>query len=660
MSYNSKYTGSQVESLLDAVPGKQDALVSGESIRTVNGQSLLGSGDIAVGGTDIYETVLVTLASNQTQPDASLVGAAVHVKYSDVDEAQEWQGEALSFKVPTSLPYTVEYPEVAGYLKPDDPASRTAVAGRLRELTATYNREAVLVSLASNQPSDESSLLGAEVTVRSGETVLHTFTWEGQALAFGLAFGTEYSVEASAIEGYRTPSVRTFTAGQASREVSFEYLAEVVTVTLASDDGTDVTGQTVTVNGVSHEYAAPVSAKVPFGTEYSVSVSDRDSYTTPAAQTFTAGQASRAVTMTYAYCPIKYSYITLNQGITDPAGMIGGDVNGEVIQWIRANSHRVLGKYTAAGTMTYCRLKDDDGTKYHDGTTADLTGGAGDVFMKLPQFWYKAEETSADVWRIGFADGRPDDTWTEWSGSDLIGVYEAYNTGSKVYSRSGVASTGSVSQANFKSYARARGEGFSIVKWRHHCIMAFLFYAQYGNMNCQAQCGAGTSSYTKSTGQTNSLGMTDTTAANGNSMSINFWGLENWWGNKYEWVDNVAVKDYVWSVTEDDGTVRKAGTAVSSSGWITKTLVGAHLDLLPTAVGGSDTTGYCDYYSASSGSRVVARSNSNSSTSGGVAFAGAVYVSSGTDTDIGARLAFSGSLAEAESVEAYKALKAIG
>ena len=307
--------------------------------------------------------------------------------------------------------------------------------------------------------------------------------------------------------------------------------------------------------------------------------------------------------------------------------------------------------------MTYCRLKDDDGTKYYDGTSATLTGGEGDVYMKLPRFWYKAEETSTDVWRIGFANGRPDDTWTEWEGNDLIGVYEAYNTDSKVYSRSGVAPTGTVSQANFKSYARARGEGFSIVKWKHHCIMAFLFYAQYGNMNCQAQCGAGTATGEKETGQTNSLGMTDTTTANGNSMSINFWGLENWWGNKEEWMDNVAISNYVWRVTEDDGTVRTAGKGCSSSGWISKTLIGAHLDLIPTAVGGSDTTGYCDYFNGSYGQRMVVRSGRYSDTDGGVAYAG-------TSVDayafIGSRLAFSGRLVEAKSVEAYKALKAIG
>ena len=66
------------------------------------------------------------------------------------------------------------------------------------------------------------------------------------------------------------------------------------------------------------------------------------------------------------------SYITLDMTITDPATMVTGDVNGAVIQWIRANSHRVVAKKTAEGQVTVCQLKDDDGTKYHDGS--DATG----------------------------------------------------------------------------------------------------------------------------------------------------------------------------------------------------------------------------------------------------------------------------------------------
>lgn len=50
MSYNSKYKGSEIEELLDSVGDKQDKLVSGTNIKTINGQSILGSGNIEISG----------------------------------------------------------------------------------------------------------------------------------------------------------------------------------------------------------------------------------------------------------------------------------------------------------------------------------------------------------------------------------------------------------------------------------------------------------------------------------------------------------------------------------------------------------------------------------------------------------------------------------
>jgi hypothetical protein len=358
------------------------------------------------------------------------------------------------------------------------------------------------------------------------------------------------------------------------------------------------------------------------------------------------------------------SFIIIDQTITDPAAMISGDVNGKAIQWIRNNSHRYLGKYTAAGKMTVCQLNDSDGTKYSDGTTANLTGTEGDVWMKLPRFFYHAEEIETDVWKIGFGLDKVDNTWKEWDGTDLIGVYEAYNTGSKTYSRSGVATTGSISQAIFKTYARARGDGYTIVKHKHQNIMAFLFYAKYGNTNCQALIGSGTNSYTKNSGETNALGMVDTQAAtNGNTQSINFWGLENWWGNKYEWLDNVVCNPVsangVWCVTEDDGSTRDVQGVVAND-WVyfKKMVIGKNLDLvMKVADAASGTTGYCDaQYISNSTARVVARSCYNSNANGGVACAAASYDSSGTSAYIGSRLAFRGEITEAESVAAYKAI----
>jgi hypothetical protein len=48
MSYNSKYKGSEVEELLESIDDKQVKLVSGTNIKTINGESILGSGDIEV------------------------------------------------------------------------------------------------------------------------------------------------------------------------------------------------------------------------------------------------------------------------------------------------------------------------------------------------------------------------------------------------------------------------------------------------------------------------------------------------------------------------------------------------------------------------------------------------------------------------------------
>ena len=149
--------------------------------------------------------------------------------------------------------------------------------------------------------------------------------------------------------------------------------------------------------------------------------------------------------------------------------------------------------------------------------------------------------------------------------------------------------------------------------------------------------------------------------ANGNSQSINFWGLENWWGNKYEWIDNVVVDSYVWKVTEPDGTVRTPGKAGSVSTYITKMLFGDQCDLIPLESKGTETTGFCDYgYTTSSSARVVQRSSNSAYSSGGVAFVNAYDVSSVTSSSYGSRLAFRGQCVEAESVATFKSLTAIG
>jgi hypothetical protein len=140
--------------------------------------------------------------------------------------------------------------------------------------------------------------------------------------------------------------------------------------------------------------------------------------------------------------------------------------------------------------------------------------------------------------------------------------------------------------------------------------------------------------------------MTDTTASNGNADNTKFWGLENWWGDKCEWIDNVDVNNYVWTIKDINGNTKRTGLTASStsSQFITKMLLSENLDLIPTGVGGTETTYYCDKYYCNSGSRVVARSYSYASTLGGVVYVNANYASSYTSTNYGSRLAFTGAI----------------
>lgn len=379
---------------------------------------------------------------------------------------------------------------------------------------------------------------------------------------------------------------------------------------------------------------------------------------------YTGLNSSRRVRPFAAYGD-EVSIITIDQTNDDPATRVSGDINGSVIQYIRNNSHRVLAKKTAGGVLTYCQLNDADSTQYYDGTTAALDGTEGDVFLKLPEFYYKG--TEGNQVQIMFAMKQVDSEYIRWDPNTLIGVYEAYRDNSKIYSRSGVRSTVNVSQSTWKTYAAARGTGYQLVDWQIHCVMGCLYYAMYGNTDCQSSIGKGTDSYDKPTGQTNSLGMTDTVAGgNGDSQSINFWGLENWWGNKEELIHDYDNPANSLSTTVNDpvnGGTRSLPIFSYYGYYPKKMKFGRYLDLIATTddpKNDSDTVGYCDYQwwpgSTIAEPRVMVRSFSHSYTIGGIAYASASYKASVMVSDHTSRLAFRGSLIEETNVETFKAI----
>ena len=160
--------------------------------------------------------------------------------------------------------------------------------------------EKINLTLTSNQSSAD-DLLGATITLSYG-SYSEDFVWEGKTLTFSVMQYITYTLTFSSVSGYKTPaSLELVAVADNVRQIDAEYQTEVVTVTVSAYSGVSVSGQTVTINGVTTTLTASgvVSQKVPYGTSYSVSVNDKDGYNSPATQTFTASQPVRSVSMVY-------------------------------------------------------------------------------------------------------------------------------------------------------------------------------------------------------------------------------------------------------------------------------------------------------------------------------------------------------------------------
>lgn len=585
-------------------------------------------------------------ASNPTLNVNNKGAKSIYWNGSPLPSSQYWSAGAV-----IEFLYDGSYYHMLGAVKDKD---ITNLSTRVQEIEGFFEEGAKLnLSIKSNQGTD-STISAVKATIEyDGQSV------QAGSGVIGLPVFTDIKIIFPDVAGYKTPAPLEFTTGALPVVYEVTYETELVNVTVTAWDGTSVVGQIITINGTQYTWdGTTIQHKVPFGTEYKVSGNSKDGYIEPE-KTFTASLATRNVTAIYS--AMVGSWITLNQTITDPATMLSGDINGEHIQLIRNNSHRYLGKYTADGTMTVCQLDDTDSTLYADGSAATLTGEEGDVFMKLPKFYYIARERQTDVWSIGFyyGDSAPSSAWKEWDGNDLIGAYEATYSSKKLYSVSGKY-IGFKSQEGYKEWARARGNGYSLIKWKHHCIMAFLYYAMYGNMNCQSTIGSGTTSE-DATGYRNNFGMEDYGVG-----IINFWGLENWWAqrNRNTLLDNVLVSvswpQAKWEITEDDGSVREVNGSYSAD-FVLKMVIGEHLDLIPSErQTGSATTGYCDkvYHKNNADGLVVAKYDYYAE--GGVAGLYINYTPSDSNNFLGSRLAFRGNIIINNDSTAFKALTAIG
>lgn len=240
---------------------------------------------------------------------------------------------------------------------------------------------------------------------------------------------------------------------------------------------------------------------------------------------------------------------------------------------------------------------------------------------------------------------------------------------------------------DFQNLGRARGKGYQIVDYEMHKNVANLWMAIKGRKNAQAVNGQGiqnnnnTGSASKVTGGSDSTSNKSPfreTVANGTTqMRVRTLGLEDWWCNYNEWMDNVvinatswegyykthgsgvtdrvapagSVADGIWHIRMPDGTER-AVRGVTTGGdavEICRVRNGRFADIVPSravtiANLNSYNTYYCDgvYYAAELGRCVSRSGNSATSGSSGIACVSASFGATRSNGVYGSRLAFRG------------------
>ncbi len=417
-----------------------------------------------------------------------------------------------------------------------------------------------------------------------------------------------------------------------------------------------------------------------------------------------------------------------------------GNPNNNTLTWIRQNTHAFVSRYMGFSGLRLKQLSDTTRKKFADGTSSvdyiSNESGEFDVFLKFgSDIFYKTEaftpqgqaNPNVDYVAVTIAkelsEGESEANWVKWSQYKLIGVYPACQIGNKLYSLSGKRSVNNISQTNSIARAKARGTNFNICDYDMTKLFAFLFYGYYSSLGCQQICGYGTSNlvdnvyYPKITGGTDELAMTDTDTTTGNGAatpdsdqikagtgsdikSVNFWGLENCWGDLSEWISNLRVMeaarpesnntpnvsnyiaDYLdeyisITITKQDGTdvtyTSKAdflaaydnpasrflaitdknnvivraidvGKTANSGGYIKKMIFGKHADIIAKEYnnGAGADTGFCDYGGVYSAGVVAHRSDYSASPAGGVGCLHAWGAAGNAYSFIGARLLYDG------------------
>ena len=328
-----------------------------------------------------------------------------------------------------------------------------------------------------------------------------------------------------------------------------------------------------------------------------------------------------------------------------------------------ANMYRQqMGGYmmkSVGGVVYAAKLDPSNWDYFADGTKVD-DAAKYDTMVRVPDCHFKAEGKT-----MQFGGLFPIAGGHKFDSPNWVGAYEMFVDSSGVgHSRPGVAPSHSKTMTEFWNCAQKLGSNFGLANYGFQCLIEALYQVSSGNLNSQAVIGSGFQSLSWDAcrdvpmGKCISLGdgsgkVLYNDATIGNQYPVKLFGFEDLWGKLWEfrpgirfYMDGSTRYAVVYSGNQVSNTAngRKFTIPSSASGeYITRKTLGEHWDAFPQAVGGSDSTYYCDgFWAATSGELLGVGGGASNWSQCGLSFASSSYGFSASWTHVGARLAFYG------------------
>lgn len=259
----------------------------------------------------------------------------------------------------------------------------------------------------------------------------------------------------------------------------------------------------------------------------------------------------------------------------------------------------------------------------------------GDIVVKIPKFYYQ-RYVENDVEHIRIANGEVDGFSLHPAFNHggiekdfvCVGAYQTVSQNSTHISKNGGFPVVNLTRDNARVQAKAKGSGWGVLDISTVSAVQMLILVEFATNDVQSAIGNGRSSGSNtaaiSSGNCDSVpNLTGRTNHSNGEGGVVYRGIENFWGNVWEWVDGVNCGTLYYYVCNDPSKYSDRNEsgyeALSyrydgnwSSSYITRIGIdegnNTHIMLPTKATGGSGSTYYCDVASSNSGGLyVVAR-----------------------------------------------------